>query len=154
MGWDLTQISFFLILKTEPVNLVLLKSRISSIPEGVSNLRLLLWPLQMLWLVADSTTLILCLGVPLLMILIVINTTKYTDITPVRKTLPWPPIEHQSVVKTDFLMQVATKPGGHGVKVVTLSPPTSEAGVRFLARPQAGKLVVACCWLAVYSTEP
>ena len=43
---------------------------------------------------------------------------------------------------------------GHGGRVVTLWPPTSEDGVRFLARPQVGKLVVACCWLAVYSTEP
>ena len=38
--------------------------------------------------------------------------------------------------------------------MVTLSPPTSEAGVRFLAWPQVGKLVVACRWSAVYSTEP
>ena len=30
---------------------------------------------------------------------------------------------------------------------------TSEAGVRFLAWPHVGKLVVACRWLAVYSTE-
>ena len=37
--------------------------------------------------------------------------------------------------------------------MVTLSPPTSEAGVRFLAQPQVGKLVVACRWSAVYSTE-
>ena len=44
--------------------------------------------------------------------------------------------------------------GGHGGRVVTLSPPTSEAGFRFSARPQVGKLVVACCWSAVYSTEP
>ena len=43
---------------------------------------------------------------------------------------------------------------GHGDRVVTLSPPTSEAGVRFPAQPQVGKLVVACRWLAVYSTEP
>ena len=43
---------------------------------------------------------------------------------------------------------------GHGDRVVTLSPPTSEAGVRFLAWPQVGKLVVACRWSAVYSTEP
>ena len=43
---------------------------------------------------------------------------------------------------------------GHGGRVVTLSPPTSEAGVRFPARPQVGKLVVACHWSAVYSTEP
>ena len=44
--------------------------------------------------------------------------------------------------------------GGYSGRVVTLSPPTSEAGVRFLAQPQVGKLVVACCWSAVYSTEP
>ena len=44
--------------------------------------------------------------------------------------------------------------GGHGVRVVTLSPPTSEAGVRFPARPHVGKLVVGCHWSAVYSTEP
>ena len=43
---------------------------------------------------------------------------------------------------------------GQGGRVVTLSPPTSEAGVQFLARPQVGKLVVACHWLAVYSTQP
>ena len=44
--------------------------------------------------------------------------------------------------------------GGHSGKVVTLSPPTSEAGVRFQARPQVGKLVVGCRWSAVFSTEP
>ena len=44
-------------------------------------------------------------------------------------------------------------PRGHGGRVVTLSPPTSEAGVRFPARPQVEKLVVACHWSAVYSTE-
>ena len=43
---------------------------------------------------------------------------------------------------------------GHGGRVVTHSPPTSEAGVRFPALPQVGKLVVACRWSAVYSTEP
>ena len=42
----------------------------------------------------------------------------------------------------------------HSGRVVTLLPPTSEAGVRFLARPEVGKLVVACRWSAVYSTEP
>ena len=47
-----------------------------------------------------------------------------------------------------------TDGGGHGGRVVTLSPPTSEAGVRFPAWPQVGKLVVACRWSAVYSTEP
>ena len=43
---------------------------------------------------------------------------------------------------------------GHGGRVVTLSPLTSEAGDRFLAWPQVGKLVVACRWSAVYSTQP
>ena len=43
---------------------------------------------------------------------------------------------------------------GHGGRVVTLSRPTSESGVRFRAQPQVGKLVVPCRWLAVYSTEP
>ena len=41
-----------------------------------------------------------------------------------------------------------------GATGVTLLPPTSEAGVRFPARPQVGKLVVACRWSAVYVTEP
>ena len=43
---------------------------------------------------------------------------------------------------------------GQGGRVVTLSPPTSKAGVQFTALPQVGKLVVACHWAAVYSTEP
>ena len=43
---------------------------------------------------------------------------------------------------------------GHGGRVVTFLPPTSETGVRFPARPQMGKLVVACHWSAVYSTGP
>ena len=43
---------------------------------------------------------------------------------------------------------------GHGGRVETLLPPTSEAEVRFTALPQVGKLVVACRWSAVYSTEP
>ena len=38
--------------------------------------------------------------------------------------------------------------------MVTLLPPTSEAGVWFPAWPQVGKLVVACRWSGVYSTEP
>ena len=37
---------------------------------------------------------------------------------------------------------------------VKCGPHTSEAGVRFPARPQVGKLVVACRWSAIYSTEP
>ena len=43
---------------------------------------------------------------------------------------------------------------GHNGRVVTLLPPTSEAGVQFTALPQVGNLVVACHWSAVYSTEP
>ena len=43
---------------------------------------------------------------------------------------------------------------GHGGRVVTLPPPTSEAGVQFPAWPHVGELIVACCWSAVYSTEP
>ena len=43
--------------------------------------------------------------------------------------------------------------GGHSGRVITLSPPTSKAGVRFSARPQMGKLVVGCHWLAGYSTK-
>ena len=42
----------------------------------------------------------------------------------------------------------------HGGRVVTLSPPTSEVWVQFPARPVIGKLVVACYWSVVYSTEP
>ena len=44
--------------------------------------------------------------------------------------------------------------GGHGGGVVTLSPPSSEAGVWFPAWPQVGQVVVACRCLAIYSTEP
>ena len=36
----------------------------------------------------------------------------------------------------------------------TQRTPTSEARVWFPAQPQVGKLVVACLWSAVYSTEP
>ena len=43
---------------------------------------------------------------------------------------------------------------GTMVAVVTPLLPISEIGVRFPARPQVGKLVVACRWSAVYSTEP
>ena len=38
--------------------------------------------------------------------------------------------------------------------MVTLSPDTYEAGVRFPAQPQVGKLVVVYHWSAIYSTEP
>ena len=37
--------------------------------------------------------------------------------------------------------------------VITHSPPISEIGVQIPARPQVGKLVIACGWLTVYSTE-
>ena len=53
-----------------------------------------------------------------------------------------------------FILLTLLKLGGHGGRVVALSPPTSEIGVRFLARPEVGKLVVAYRWLPVYSTEP
>ena len=43
---------------------------------------------------------------------------------------------------------------GHGGRVVALSPPTSEAGVRSPEWPYVGKLVVACHWSAVCSTDP
>ena len=43
---------------------------------------------------------------------------------------------------------------GDGGRVESLLPPTSEAGVQFPAWPQVGRLVVACCWSTVYSTEP
>ena len=43
---------------------------------------------------------------------------------------------------------------GHGGRVATLLPPTSEIGVRFPAQPQVRKLVVACHWSAVYNTDP
>ena len=49
---------------------------------------------------------------------------------------------------------MSTYVGGHGGRVVTFLPPTSETRVRFPAWPQVGKLVVACHWSAVYSTEP
>ena len=53
-----------------------------------------------------------------------------------------------------YIHQNKMQGGSHGGRVVTLSPPTSEAGVRFLAQPQVGKLVAACCWSAFYSIEP
>ena len=43
---------------------------------------------------------------------------------------------------------------GHGGRVITLLPPTSEARVQFTALAQVGKLVFACRWSAVYNTEP
>ena len=39
--------------------------------------------------------------------------------------------------------------GGHRTRVVAFLPPTSRAGVGFLAWPQVGKLVVAYRWSAV-----
>ena len=43
---------------------------------------------------------------------------------------------------------------GHGDVVVTLSPPTSEIRVWIPVWPHVGKLIVVCCWSAVYITEP
>ena len=59
-------------------------------------------------------------------------------------------LEHHVVIASSL----TSHKGGHGGRVVTLSPPTSEATVRSPAWPQVGKLVVACRWSAVYSTEP
>ena len=52
------------------------------------------------------------------------------------------------------LLLICVRCLGHGGRVVTLSSPTSEVGVCLPARPQVGKLVVACRWSVVYSTEP
>ena len=49
-------------------------------------------------------------------------------------------LQKQGIKQNLYCMYLAY--GGHGGRVVTLSPPTSEAEVRFLARPQVGKLVV------------
>ena len=75
---------------------------------------LLLW-MRMLWLVVDLTTLNPCLGVSALelcklqcvknsLVRIVTNTTKYSHITPIRKTLHWLPIEHCSIFKTALVV--------------------------------------------------
>ena len=41
-----------------------------------------------------------------------------------------------------FYLKFTSVCGGHGGRVVTLSPPASEARVRFPAWPKVGKLVV------------
>ena len=76
-----------------------------------------------------------------------------------RKTSEMTYIEKYITNKNDIIIQVRSMTiilsiGGHGGRVVTLSPPTSEAGVRSPSWPQVEKLVVACRWSAVYSTEP
>ena len=38
-------------------------------------------------------------------------------------------------------------------RMVTLSPPTSEIGVRIQLTPQVGRLVIACDWFPVYSKK-
>ena len=66
----------------------------------------------MLWLGVNLTAVIPCSGVSQLLIFvickslarIVTNTTKYSHITPVRKTLRWLPIEHHSIFKTALLV--------------------------------------------------
>ena len=45
------------------------------------------------------------------------------------------------MIKPAAIFQVLER--GHGGRVVTLSPPTSEIGVRISARPEVGKLVIA-----------
>ena len=57
-------------------------------------------------------------------------------------------------IKINILQQLIFCFICHPMCYIEQSPPTSEAGVRFPAQPQVGKLVVACRWLAVYSTEP
>ena len=64
----------------------------------------------------------------------------------------WHAIEPQTMYHLIANDKVAER--GHGGRVVTPSPPTSEAGVRSPSRPYVGKLVVACRWSAVYSTQP
>ena len=54
-------------------------------------------------------------------------------------------------IKMLFLCRIWLR--GHGGAVVRHSPPTSEIQVWIPAWPQVGKLVVACHWSAVYSTE-
>ena len=53
----------------------------------------------------------------------------------------------------EVIFYTAKLTGRHGGRVVTLLSPTYEAGVRYPVRRQVGKLVVACHWSAVYSTE-
>ena len=91
---------------------------------------------------------------------------KYGDISQIEvnghfTTVSQGPIESHMVVEGQgefcpmpITVNYSTCIGGHGGRVVTLLPPTSEAGVRFPAWPQVGKLVVGCRWSAVYSTEP
>ena len=75
------------------------------------------------------------------------NTTYGSKI--IKKILP---LQFQQINTSESLFYICVE-RGHGGRVVTLSPPTSEAGVRFPARPEVGKLVVACRWSVVYSTE-
>ena len=69
-------------------------------------------------------------------------------------TLLWPTEPLQTILY--YYNEVLTRGHGwgHGGRVVTLSPPTSEARVRSPSWPEVGKLVVAYRWSAVYSTEP
>ena len=63
-------------------------------------------------------------------------------------------ITHTAFKSNDDKSFPGSRSWGHRGRVVTLLPPTSEAVVQFPAQPQVGKLVVACHWSAVYSTEP
>ena len=60
----------------------------------------------------------------------------------------------QSGRKLKCFIVLNTTRRGHGGRVVTLPPPTSEAGVRSPSWSKVGKLVVDYRWSAVYSTEP
>ena len=51
-------------------------------------------------------------------------------------------------------MDSLTAKGNQCILAGLLLPPTSETVVRFPAWPQVAKLVVVCCWSAVYSTDP
>ena len=73
---------------------------------------------------------------------------EHTENSPI-----WPQVD-KDMLWGNILLASHIFMGGHGGRVVTLSPPTSDVGVRFPGLPQVGKLVVACHWSAVYSTEP
>ena len=94
---------------------ILLTSGILSISEIIRHVMLLLW-LQMLSLVVDMTTVILCLEslsaldlrklqcVQNSLARIVTNTTKHSHITPARKTLHRLPSDYHCILKTALLV--------------------------------------------------
>ena len=65
---------------------------------------------------------------------------------------PW---DSQSLSQASLIVLLWTYiTGGQVYSNLKLFPPTSEIGVRIPARAQVRKLVVACHWSAIYSTEP